>query len=1170
MAGVSPLLMGIPRYRIFVSSPSDLRPERDVCGQILNELTQQYRHLLEIEPVLWEDRGPYAAIKSFQDQIPAVEEMDVVIVMLWSRLGTPLPDTFPQARAVMLPGETTPPTGTIYEYRAALRACEASQSGKPAVFLYRKTAKLGIAPDAKAEDRQAFNRDLDLVSAFFKGPECRDDLGGSRRACNNFVDVHDLQQRARADFRSLIAQAVKHYGLDRRKSAGWRQSPYRGLECFEFEHTSVFFGRSLAVTEVCRRLREGAARGVAFTLAVGMSGGGKSSLIRAGVLPALVRLGRSDASSLWRRVVFRPGSAAGEGDAFEALARALLTVENDPEVGLPELRRNAEESESALAERLRRNPTSADDFVALALQSLSRMAGTVKRENLRRQIQELRHAGRVDEADRVTGELAGFQDPEARLALCVDQMEEMFTESRLAATRDAFFELLEQLAKGGAVWVIATMRNDFLADCEKAPALGRLMDLSAPYVVSPPQVADVAEMVRQPAEIAGLEFERESETGETLDHFILRDFQSETAALPLLELVLAELYDARKEDYLLTFEAYRQLGGLSGALARRADEALAFVAEGLPEYDSALSRVFGALVHLPSPETVTARRALLTEFANDSAAQLLIKGFVSRRLFVVEQDSVRVTHEALFTWPRFTEWIRAHQQFQIARGRIQRRMELWRQQDDRSELLAGGALLEARSIYANFRSELSPAECAFIAQSLSAAQSNRRRLYTVAASVVAAIIVLGGLGWWQYGRANRLHVKAESIRGRAEDLVSFLMVDLRDQLDPVATLPVLQGVNAKAADYLDSVQPEDRRNSTLHLQALELDSRGDDFFAQGKLAEALRAYEQSQMIRTQLLTNEPGSLVFRRNLVVSYNKLSSARQRNQRLEDALKNSLDALRLAQELGNAPEAKLIHRRDLALTCYHTSELQYQTGRTVEAEANVEAGLAITQKLADAKDPDPRVVRDHVIGLHQKARLLMAHNTPNKTAQALQILQDAKTRQETLSQTQPDNRQLSHDLSVTYELLADAHEKLGQAKEAELLRRMASTLMQGLVTNDLNNAQWQLELAKTRIRHAVMAKDAGDFDRAVIEFDGTRLALEPLLAVEGSQTEARLLLAETCAQLGGLLPYIENPTDRSRKLLQQAAELFRKLQADGALDEKRIKFLADIESELAQPAR
>src|SRR4029079_13251362 len=104
-----------------------------------------------------------------------------------------------------------------------------------------------------------------------------------------------------------------------------------------------------------------------------------------------------------------------------------------------------------------------------------------------------------------------------------------------------------------------------------------------------------------------------------------------------------ELYDARKEDYLLTFEAYRQLGGLSGALARRADEALAFVAEGLPEYDSALSRVFGALAHLPSPETVTARRALLSEFANDSAAQLLIQGFISRRLFVVEQDTVRVT-----------------------------------------------------------------------------------------------------------------------------------------------------------------------------------------------------------------------------------------------------------------------------------------------------------------------------------------------------------------------------------------------------------------------------------------------------------------------------------------------------------------------------------------------
>src|SRR6185436_14114489 len=89
-------------------------------------------------------------------------------------------------------------------------------------------------------------------------------------------------------------------------------SPYRGLEAFNVEHAPIFFGRGRAVEDVVSALRAQAARGRAFVLVLGMSGSGKSSLVRAGVLPQLVQPETIPGVSLWRRVVVRPADAAGD------------------------------------------------------------------------------------------------------------------------------------------------------------------------------------------------------------------------------------------------------------------------------------------------------------------------------------------------------------------------------------------------------------------------------------------------------------------------------------------------------------------------------------------------------------------------------------------------------------------------------------------------------------------------------------------------------------------------------------------------------------------------------------------------------------------------------------------------------------------------------------------
>ena len=135
------------------------------------------------------------------------------------------------------------------------------------------------------------------------------------------------------------------------------KSPFRGLEAFDFEHADLFFGRASAIRACIERLEQLAAAGRAFLLIYGMSGSGKSSLLRAGLLPALVKPGAVAGIALWRWCVIRPTEGA---DAVAALAAGLLRDEALPQLG-------EERTAAELAELFRTTPDRAPALVRAAL-----------------------------------------------------------------------------------------------------------------------------------------------------------------------------------------------------------------------------------------------------------------------------------------------------------------------------------------------------------------------------------------------------------------------------------------------------------------------------------------------------------------------------------------------------------------------------------------------------------------------------------------------------------------------------------------------------------------------------------------------------------------------------------------------------------------------------------
>ncbi|MFI4988495.1 MAG: hypothetical protein ACHQF3_13740, partial [Alphaproteobacteria bacterium] len=226
--------------RIFISSPGDVEEERRRAAIVVNRLSREFARFFEIKPILWEYE-PMLASGHFQDIIEPPSKSDIQVVILWSRLGTPLPE----ARYRGIDGRA-PVTGTEWEFEDALKAHR--ERGTPDLLVYRKKGK-GFAEFDSTEELEAAaaqRRALELFWQRYFGSAA----SGFKAAFNLFADRDEFEAMLEAHLRALIRERLPRLA-EARQAAGseiaWHQgSPYRGLQYFDLEHAGIFFGRARA------------------------------------------------------------------------------------------------------------------------------------------------------------------------------------------------------------------------------------------------------------------------------------------------------------------------------------------------------------------------------------------------------------------------------------------------------------------------------------------------------------------------------------------------------------------------------------------------------------------------------------------------------------------------------------------------------------------------------------------------------------------------------------------------------------------------------------------------------------------------------------------------------------------------------------------------------------
>jgi WD40 repeat protein len=397
-------------------------------------------------------------------------------------------------------------------------------------------------------------------------------------------------------------------------------NPFPGLRPFEFGESHLYFGRDGQSDQLIRKLAA-----TRFVAVVGTSGSGKSSLVRAGLLPDLFSGFMLSAGTHWRVALMRPGS-----DPLGNLARALNTTG----VFGSEIEENAQIQTAITEATLRRG--------GLGLVEAVRQNRMASNESL---------------------------------LVVVDQFEELFRFARVAASEQyryeaaAFVKLLLEAAgqREQNIYVVLTMRSDFLGDCSIFWGLPEAIN-DGQYLIPRMTRDQRAEAVMGPVAVGG------GEIAQRLVNRLLNDTGDNPDMLPILQHALMRTWEAWAADHAegepVDLRHYEAVGTMSDALSRHADEAF----KELPDERGReiAERVFKALTEKGEDNREVRRPTVLGELCAqvgatpDEVVPVIDLFRREGRSFLMppasvpldEESLIDISHESLIrNWGRLKEWV---------------------------------------------------------------------------------------------------------------------------------------------------------------------------------------------------------------------------------------------------------------------------------------------------------------------------------------------------------------------------------------------------------------------------------------------------------------------------------------------------------------------------------
>ncbi|MFX0555798.1 hypothetical protein ACOCEA_03325 [Maribacter sp. CXY002] len=388
-------------------------------------------------------------------------------------------------------------------------------------------------------------------------------------------------------------------------------NPYVGLRPFNDTESLLFFGRNQQTLELLQKLHKHH-----FVAVVGSSGCGKSSLLRAGLIPALKAGYLVNDSDNWMIAIMKPGQSP-----LHNLSRAILE----------QLYQSADRD------------------------AITQLAQTIEEEGI----------------DAILSLFSGLEK-KTNFFLLVDQFEELFrfaSEKRTRQQQDQaidFVNIILELARQQVIpiYVVLTMRSDFIGDCSEFFGLPEAMNQSL-YLVPKLSRQQLKLVIEGPAKLNG------NKVNSALTSKLLNELGKIKDELPLLQHALMRMWDYERnigKDGEINLDDYNAIGGIEKALSIHADEALKTLSK---EEFQVAKQLFQSLTTVDEHGRKTRRpvhfkELLLLTGTDSTTLDRVINAFIKdqRSFLMVDQATdkneriIDISHESLIRqWSRLGRWV---------------------------------------------------------------------------------------------------------------------------------------------------------------------------------------------------------------------------------------------------------------------------------------------------------------------------------------------------------------------------------------------------------------------------------------------------------------------------------------------------------------------------------
>ncbi len=432
-----------------------------------------------------------------------------------------------------------------------------------------------------------------------------------------------------------------------------QRSPYPGLEHFTEEDAGVFFSRENEIDKLVKLLQPilQSKKDRRLITVLGASGSGKSSLVLAGLIPRLKRTGK------W---VVIPRIVPKTQPLINLIRSLIFALE---ERGI------------------------IPDFDEL----LKRLQTAVRSDELIKEIKQI------------------CTTSEQSALLFIDQAEELITSSGTEEKKDFLNLLAEAITTEFPLWVVLTLRVEFFRSSQQQNELSSFIsEGSSQFLVMPMERARLRNVIKKPAEQAGIKFENDL-INQIVDDTMGSDRLAD--ALPLLAYTLREMYQRIRNEGRnhITYKDYKATGGVLGAIRERAD----LVCEELHRKckKELIMPTLMKLVTIESDESEPMRRRVRLSELNHAEMEI-VQTFVNARLLKTDEDEeraiVEVAHEALFReWEPLQKEINSQRLYLRIRSELERLIRDWeRSGRHHSYLISNDRLKQALQLKESYPNDL--------------------------------------------------------------------------------------------------------------------------------------------------------------------------------------------------------------------------------------------------------------------------------------------------------------------------------------------------------------------------------------------------------------------------------------------------------------------------------